>query len=88
MYKLLAMLDIYNNRFYIWCRYNYAALPFCWRSTNESYNRMNYKDVKKAVYSWGYYPALVYLQECEAQERYEDCAIIKSVLDDFVKGGI
>jgi len=61
-------------------------MPFCRCSTNESNNRMNYKDVEKAVYSWGYYPALVYLLECERQERYKDCAVIKKVLDKIAEG--
>jgi hypothetical protein len=43
-------------------------------------------EIRKAIYKWGVYPALVMLRELHDNEEYEQCAVLKSVLDEIIDG--
>lgn len=42
--------------------------------------------IKKGIYTWGFYPALVLLKEEEDNESYEKCRVIKEALDEVGVG--
>lgn len=39
-----------------------------------------------AIYRWGIYPALVLLRTMQDDELYEECAVIKSAIDEVIAG--
>ncbi len=42
--------------------------------------------IKQGIYSYGVYPALILLRELQDLEKYEDCAILKSAIDEILQG--
>lgn len=47
---------------------------------------MDKRDIKKAIYTWGVYPALMFLKENQELENFEVCADVKNVLDEICSG--
>jgi uncharacterized protein YaaR (DUF327 family) len=43
--------------------------------------------IRRAIYSWGIFPALVILKEEQEKENYENCKVIKEALDDVIEFG-
>jgi len=44
---------------------------------------MKKENVTKVIFTVGIIPVLYILKDLEKKERYEDCAVIKSVIDNF-----
>lgn len=47
---------------------------------------MTKEKIKKGIYIWGFYPALVILKEEQDNEHYENCQAIKQALDEVGVG--
>ena len=47
---------------------------------------MKKERIKRAIYLWGYYPALFVLKEEQSKENYENCQVIKEALDEVSDG--